>query len=121
MKQRIFYAFFLCLFSAIFLIFASCDTSDCHIVNAEFRSANKIRVYIANLPDADTNIDFSIEVYIDEKRDTSYYVKSHSYATWDFYADITLNKDVPIGGTVFIEPSYQSVNLSGSTSVTREE
>lgn len=109
---------FLTLFS---LFTAACtDEGSCFIDKAEFKRADKIRVYISNLPDSDTEISFCIEVYVNEKLDNDYYIKNTSVASWDFYADITINKDIPIGATVTIKPSYTSNKLEGSVTITRE-
>ena len=108
--------FVLCSFVAT----ACTDEGSCFIDKAEFKRADKIRVYISNLPDSDTEISFCIEVYVNEKLDNDYYIKNTSVASWDFYADITINKDIPIGATVTIKPSYTSNKLEGSVTITRE-
>ena len=103
-----------------FVTIACTDEGSCYIDKAEFRSADKIRVYVSNLPDSDAEISFRLEVYVNEKIDNDYYIKNTSFASWDFYADITINKDIPVGAMVVIKPSYTSKKLEGSATITRE-
>ena len=120
MKENAF-AFLLHSFLPLFLLtLLSCsDEGSCYIDKAEFRSADTIRVYVSNLPDSDKEISFQIEVYVDNELDKNYYIKKTSFASWDFYADITINKDIPLGATVTIKPSYTSNKLEGSVTITR--
>lgn len=83
-------------------------------------SYKRIYVYYSLSP---KNTDVDIDVYVNRKRDSSYYIKSRNYSAFDNpkRSEITMNKKVPKNSRVVIYPAAENDDIYGSAELWRYE
>ena len=124
MKKRI--PILYIIISLVFIVSCS-DFIESVFFSAEIESAewadgsyNRIYVYFSSWP---SNPEVDIDVYVNKKWDSSYYIKSQDFCAFkdSKKTEITLNKKVPKNSRVVITPTFENDDLFGSAELWRHE